>query len=151
MNAAVQGQWSRDFARNFHISVFPGGYTAAVSHPAVRVTAKKLSEAGQGLRHLTMDEMVSLIGAHDRSDLLRSLADLLDSQQGPGAIAALAHQDVYESADLARVIDAAEQDGRLSHAEIQNIQALAARNALNGSELLARAKRLTPGEIDPED
>ena len=151
MNSAVRGQWSVWFAREFHVSVFPGGYVAAVSPASVRLTAKKLSEAGQGLRHLTVDEMVALAGAHDRPDLLRTLADLLDSQQGPGAIAALAHQDVYESADLARVIDAAEQDGRLSAVEIRDIQVLAKRNAQNGSELLVRAQRLTPGEIDAED
>lgn len=151
MNNPVQGQWSAWFAREFHIGVFKGGYAAAVAPASVRINAKKLSEAGQGLRHLTIDEMVSLTAAHDRADLFRVLADLLDSQEGPGAFAALAHQDVYESADLARTIDTAEQDGHLCLREIKDIQAHAKRNAQNASELLARALRLEPGEIDPED
>ncbi len=128
-----------------------GGLTGATSYLGAPVDGDTLSKVTRKLRRLPLGDALWLCAVNDRADLLRSLADLIDAQKGPGAIAQLAHLDVYDSADLAREIDEAEQDGRYTPAEIRSIQRKANINASNGAELKARADRLTPGPIDPED
>lgn len=129
----------------------PGGYEAACSWPDAPIKKETLSLIGRGLRRLRTGDLLWLCAINDRPDLLRAVADLIDEQKGPGSIAKLAHKDVYDSADLARRIDEAEEDGRYTSAEIHEIKALASQNASNAAEVLERAQRLAAGPIEPED
>ncbi|MFT6461004.1 MAG: hypothetical protein ACJA0Y_000498 [Maricaulis maris] len=143
LKAKALGRWLAK-----QLGEMPGGYEAACAWPDSPMKSDRLSAIGRGERPWPFNEGLVLLALNDRSDLLRAVADLIDSQEGVGSIAKLAHSDVYASADLARTVDAAEEDGRLTHAEIIGIRKAAAVNLQHATELAARAERLHAGEIE---
>ncbi|MAC89680.1 hypothetical protein [Maricaulis sp.] len=148
MNTERAIKIERWLAGQFHTDNFRGGFQAAAGWPDSPIKPAVLAMVGRGERRLRVGDALWLCARNDRADLLRALADLIDAQDGPGAIAKLAHSDVYVSADLARTVDEAEEDGHLSHREILDIRQAADVNLQHASELHARSQRLTAGPVE---
>jgi len=130
------------------LGAMPGGYEAACAWPDSPMKSDRLSAIGRGERPWPFSEGLVLLALNDRSDLLRAVADLIDTQVGPGNIAKLAHSDVYVSSDMARTIDEAEEDGQLTFREITDIRQAASVNLKHATELKARADRLQAGPVE---
>lgn len=135
-------QWA---ARQF--KAMAGGYTAAAGYPDSPIKPKVLGEAAQGLRRLTVADLLYLCGQNGRADMLRSLADMLDEECASEGLAETAHQQVYSAADVARMVDDAERDGMLTAGEIEDIRRLAAEHANKSADLVARVEAIRPGPI----
>jgi hypothetical protein len=148
MNAEQAKKMERWLAGQFHCDNFRGGYQAAAGWPDSPIKPEILGRVAAGLRRLPVGDALFLCAINDRADLFRALADMIDAQQGAGSIAKLAHSDVYASADLARTVDEAEEDGLLTRAEILDIRRAAALNLQHATELAARSERLHAGEIE---
>lgn len=129
----------------------PGGFEGACRLPDAPMNAKRLTAIARGERPWPWAEGLVLLAQNDRLDLLSAAVAAAQGERGPGAFAAIAHQDVYDSADLARRIDEMEQDGRRDAWEIREVRDLANTNLINAVNVHQRAYALEPGEIEQGD
>lgn len=144
-------RWEIWFAKQFHATNFQGGYAAACDWPGCPISDKVLSMVGLGQRRLTIGDALALAHHWDRGWMFHALGDLADGRSGPGDIQRLARRDLYDSADLARTVETALEDGRLTSGEIHDIKKQADQNLENAQEIARRVQDLKSGPFDHEE
>lgn len=150
-NRNISREWERWFARQFHVSAFAGGYEAACAWPGCPIKATTLGLAARGERRLSLGDAFALATYWERGWLLKVLGDMADGKTGPGDIERLAHQDVYDSADLAREVDQAFEDGNLTTGEIHALRQRSAQNVENAQTIESRIAMLKPGPLSDDE
>jgi hypothetical protein len=146
MNIDRAVRWERWFALQFR--EMPGGYEGACNWPGSPIKPAVLGMISAGTRRMPLGAALWLCSNNDRSDLLRSLADLVDGQDGSGDFLRLTRKDLFDSAHLAETVDRALEDGRLTSAELHEIQREVSQNLQNATEIAARFARLKTGPIE---
>lgn len=129
------------------LRAMPGGYEGACSMPDSPISADTLSKASRGLRRVTLGDALYLASVNGRADLLRALADRIDSEAMAESLSDVSRTSVHDAASLDHVIADAERDGRYSAAEVHDIRQAAAKVLRDAQAVTQRAEALRPGPV----